>query len=61
LNTICGNRKPEAVWQVNISVQGATLRCQLSDQGQKYGISVTVTDIDAGDVNFDFKVDDQPS
>jgi hypothetical protein len=45
----------------NISVQGATLRCQLSDQGQKYGISVTVTDIDAGDVNFDFKVDDQPS
>jgi hypothetical protein len=29
--------------------------------GRKYGISVTVTDIDAGDVNFDFKVDDQPS
>jgi uncharacterized protein DUF4333 len=40
---------------------GATLRCQLNDQGHKYGISVTVTNIDAGDVNFDFKVDDQPS
>ena len=40
---------------------GATLRCQLNDQGQKYGVSVTVTNIDAGDVNFDFKVDDQPS
>jgi Domain of unknown function (DUF4333) len=42
-------------------VQGATLRCQLTDGNQKYGISVTVTNVDAGDVNFDFKVDDQPS
>ncbi len=40
---------------------GATLRCQLNDQGQKYGISVNVTNVDAGDVNFDFKVDDQPT
>ena len=39
-------------------VEGATLRCQLSDNGEKYGISVTVTNVDAGDVNFDFKVDD---
>ena len=41
-------------------VEGATLRCQLTDAGQKYGISVTVTNVDAGDVNFDFKVDDHP-
>jgi hypothetical protein len=41
-------------------IQGATLRCQLTDAGQKYGISVTVTNVDAGDVNFDFKVDDRP-
>ena len=41
-------------------VQGATLRCELTDSGQKYGISVTVTNVDAGDVNFDFKVDDHP-
>ncbi len=41
-------------------VQGATLRCQLVDGSKKYGISVTVTDVDAGDVNFDFKVDDHP-
>jgi hypothetical protein len=39
-------------------VEGATLRCQLTDGGEKYGISVTVTSVDAGDVNFDFKVDD---
>jgi hypothetical protein len=39
-------------------VEGATLRCQLSDNGEKYGITVTVTSVDAGDVNFDFKVDD---
>ncbi len=41
-------------------VQGATLRCQLTDGGQKYGVNVTVTSVDAGDVNFTFKVDDQP-
>jgi hypothetical protein len=41
-------------------VRGATLRCRLIDSGEKYGISVTVTNVDAGDVNFDFKVDDHP-
>lgn len=41
-------------------VEGATLRCQLTDGSSKYGISVTVTSVDAGDVNFDFKVDDHP-
>jgi hypothetical protein len=40
--------------------QGATLRCDLKDGGQTYGVTVTVTDVDAGDVHFDFKVDDQP-
>jgi Domain of unknown function (DUF4333) len=39
-------------------VQGATLRCQLVDGSDKYGVAVTVTNVDAGDVNFDFKVDD---
>jgi Domain of unknown function (DUF4333) len=39
-------------------VEGATLRCQLADGSENYGISVTVTNVDAGDVNFDFKVDD---
>jgi hypothetical protein len=41
-------------------VEGATLRCQLTDAGQKYGISVTATSVDAGAVNFDFHVDDHP-
>lgn len=41
-------------------VQGATLRCQLEDGTQTYGVNVTVTNVDAGDVNFDFKVDDHP-
>ena len=40
---------------------GATLRCQLTDNNQKYGVNVNVTSVDAGDVNFDIKVDDQPS
>jgi hypothetical protein len=40
--------------------QGATLRCDLTDQDQTYGVTVTVTDVQAGDVQFDFKVDQQP-
>ena|ERR1700752_4047954 len=54
--------KPDAVTCPNNlkGVQGAMLRCELTDAGQKYGISVTVTNVDAGDVNFDFKVDDHP-
>ena len=40
--------------------EGATLRCHLTDGSKKYGIWVTVTDVDAGDVKFDFKVDDHP-
>lgn len=40
--------------------KGATLRCQLSDQGATYGITVTVTSEEGGDVQFDFKVDSQP-
>ena len=39
-------------------VEGATLRCQLADGSDKYGVNVTVTNVDAGDVHFDFKVDD---
>ena len=55
-------RKPDSVTcPDNLKgVQGATLRCELTDSGQKYGISVTVTNVDAGDVSFDYKVDDRP-
>ena len=42
-------------------VTGATLECELSDQGRTYGVLVTVTEVqDGGDVLFDFKVDEQP-
>jgi hypothetical protein len=40
--------------------QGATLRCDLKDGNQTYGVTVTVTNVVAGDVNFDFKVDEHP-
>jgi hypothetical protein len=39
---------------------GATLRCDLTDSNQTYGVTVTVASVDGGDVNFNFKVDDQP-
>jgi len=41
--------------------EGATLRCQLKDNDQTYGVTVTVTNVEAGDVNFNFKVDDKPT
>lgn len=41
--------------------QGATLRCQLVDGGQKYGVTVTVNSVDGSDVNFGFKVDEKPT
>jgi Domain of unknown function (DUF4333) len=41
-------------------VAGATLQCQLISGTDKYGVMVTVTSVDAGDVKFHFKVDDQP-
>jgi hypothetical protein len=40
--------------------QGAALRCELTDQGQTYGVTVTVTSVQGGDVTFDYKVDNQP-
>jgi hypothetical protein len=53
-------RKPDSVTcPDNLKgTEGATLRCELTDGGQKYGIAVTVTSVDAGDVSFDYKVDD---
>jgi hypothetical protein len=39
---------------------GATTRCELTDQGTTYGVTVTVSSVDGGDVKYDFKVDDQP-
>jgi hypothetical protein len=39
---------------------GATLRCELQDQGPTYGVTVTVTSVEGGSVKFNFKVDDQP-
>ena len=55
-------RKPDSVTcPDNLKgVVGATLRCQLTDTSQKYGVDVNVTSVDAGNVNFDIKVDDQP-
>jgi len=39
---------------------GATMRCELEDGGQIYGVTVEVTKVDGTDVKFDMKVDDEP-
>ena len=56
-------RKPDSVTcPDNLKgTEGATLRCQLTDGNQKFGVTVTVTGVDAGTVNFNIQVDDQPS
>jgi hypothetical protein len=56
-------RKPDSVTcPDNLKgAEGATLRCQLSDGNQKFGVNVTVTGVDAGTVNVNIQVDDQPS
>nr|WP_243841634.1 DUF4333 domain-containing protein [Mycobacterium sp. DL592] len=39
---------------------GATLRCEVTDGNQKYGVTVTVNNVQGSDVNYGFKVDEQP-
>ncbi|WP_285758206.1 DUF4333 domain-containing protein [Nocardiopsis ansamitocini] len=40
---------------------GAEIRCELTAGGQTYGMTVTTTSVEGNDVNFDIKVDDQPT
>jgi hypothetical protein len=40
---------------------GTSIRCELSDSGQMYGVTVTVTKVQGTNVGFDIKVDDEPS
>jgi hypothetical protein len=56
-----GNKPDSVTCPDNLKgVVGAALRCQLTNASQKYGVSVTVTNVDGDDVSFDFKVDDHP-
>jgi predicted thioesterase len=56
-------RKPDSVTcPDNLKgAEGATLRCQLTDGSQTFGVNVTVTAVQGADVNFNIQVDDQPS
>jgi Domain of unknown function (DUF4333) len=40
---------------------GTTLLCTLQDNGHSYGVTVTVTQVDGNHVDFNLKVDDNPS
>lgn len=40
---------------------GAEMSCELSAGGQTIGVTVTVSSVDGGQVNFDVLVDDAPS
>jgi hypothetical protein len=39
--------------------QGATIQCELMDAAQTYGVNVSGTRVDASNVKFDIKADDQ--
>jgi hypothetical protein len=49
----CGQNLPARV--------NAVVRCQLSADGQQYGVTVTATSVVNGKVNMSFKVDDTPN
>lgn len=40
---------------------GAEARCTLSDRGQKFGVTVEVTEVKGSDVKFDVEVDEEPA
>lgn len=42
-------------------VVGTEMRCALIDSGATYGVTVTVTKVQGTSINFDIKVDDEPS
>lgn len=39
----------------------ASIRCELTDSGQTYGMTVTTTSVEGSDVEFDVLVDEQPA
>ncbi|OOC56868.1 MULTISPECIES: DUF4333 domain-containing protein [Nocardiopsis] len=39
---------------------GAEIRCNLVDGGMNYGVTVTTTSVDGGDVQWDIQVDEEP-
>ena len=39
---------------------GAETRCTLTHEGTSYGVTVTATEVDGSDVNFDIQVDEEP-
>ena len=39
----------------------ASVRCELTADGQTYGVSVTTTSVEGSDVEFDVLVDEQPA
>ena len=39
----------------------ASIRCELTDSGQTYGVTVTTTSAEGSDVEFDILVDEQPA
>lgn len=55
-------RKPDSVTcPDNLKgVEGAKLDCELVDGSETYTVTVTVTGVDAGDVQYSFKVADHP-
>jgi hypothetical protein len=41
--------------------EGASITCELTSEGQTYGVTATVSSIDGNTVNFDIEVADAPT
>jgi hypothetical protein len=61
LQTQVGRPPDAAACPTNLDAKvGASLFCTLTDQGVSYDATVTVTNVDGGDVAFDLKVASEP-
>jgi hypothetical protein len=63
LATTTGQPKPDITCPEDLAGKvGTTTRCTLTaDDGSTLGVSVTVTSVDGGQINFDIKADDTAS
>ena len=56
-----GQEPDEVVCPESLEAEvGAETRCTLTHEGVSYGVTVTATEVDGGDVNFDIQVDEEP-
>ncbi|MFC7327414.1 DUF4333 domain-containing protein [Marinactinospora rubrisoli] len=61
LETEVGRMPDDVTCPENLPAEvGASVRCELTADGQTYGVTVTATEVEGTNVRFDVEVDDEP-